>query len=65
VAPPNKTVLLLGNGLVAKLGVRSAPKAGRLTELADRHVPYARPAPGTPASPWMTLMQWRQPELPG
>jgi hypothetical protein len=33
VAPPNKTLLLLGNGLVAKLGVRSARKAGRLTEL--------------------------------
>jgi hypothetical protein len=33
VAPPNKTLLLLGNGLVAKLGVRSARKAGRLSEL--------------------------------
>jgi hypothetical protein len=33
VAPPNKTLLLLANGLVAKLGVRSARKAGRLTEL--------------------------------
>jgi hypothetical protein len=30
---PNKTLLLLGNGLIAKLGVRSARKAGRLTEL--------------------------------
>jgi hypothetical protein len=33
VAPPNKTLLLLANGLVAKLGVRSARRAGRLTEL--------------------------------
>jgi Pyridoxamine 5'-phosphate oxidase len=33
LAPPNKALLLLGNGLVAKLGVRSARKAGRLTEL--------------------------------
>jgi hypothetical protein len=33
VAPPNKTLLLLLNGLVAKLGVRSARRAGRLTEL--------------------------------
>ena len=33
VAPPNKTLLLLANGLVAKLGVRSARKAGRLSDL--------------------------------
>jgi hypothetical protein len=31
--PPDKRLLLLANGLVAKLGVRSARKAGRLTEL--------------------------------
>ncbi|MEA2378243.1 MAG: hypothetical protein QOK00_3542 [Thermoleophilaceae bacterium] len=30
VAPPNKTLLLLGNGLQAKLGVRRARKAGKL-----------------------------------
>jgi hypothetical protein len=30
VAPPNKTLLLLGNGLQAKLGVRKARKAGKL-----------------------------------
>jgi Pyridoxamine 5'-phosphate oxidase len=52
VALPNKTLLLLGNGLVAKLGVRSARKAGRLTELPagmspmlDRP-PARRPGPG-------------------
>jgi hypothetical protein len=33
LAPPNKTLLLLSNGLLAKLGVRSARKAGRLAEL--------------------------------
>jgi hypothetical protein len=30
VAPPNKTLLLLGNGLQAKLGVRKARKEGKL-----------------------------------
>jgi hypothetical protein len=30
VAPPNKTLLLLGNGLQAKLGVRKARKLGKL-----------------------------------
>jgi hypothetical protein len=33
VAPPNKTLLLLGNGLQAKLGVRKARKAGKLPKL--------------------------------
>jgi hypothetical protein len=33
VAPPNKTLLLLGNGLQAKVGVRRARKAGKLPEL--------------------------------
>jgi hypothetical protein len=30
VAPPNKTLLLLGNGLQAKVGVRKARKEGKL-----------------------------------
>ena len=30
MAPPNKTLLLLGNGLQAKLGVRKARRAGKL-----------------------------------
>jgi hypothetical protein len=33
VAPPNKTLLLFGNGLQAKLGVRKARKAGKLPKL--------------------------------
>jgi hypothetical protein len=33
VAPPNKTLLLFGNGLQAKLGVRRARKAGTLPKL--------------------------------
>ena len=33
VAPPNKTLLLLGNGLQAKVGVRKARKAGKLPKL--------------------------------
>jgi hypothetical protein len=41
VAPPNKTLLLLSNGLLAKLGVRSARKAGRLTELPAGLSPLA------------------------
>jgi hypothetical protein len=46
VGPPNKTLLLLGNGLVAKLGVRSARKAGRLTELPAGMSPMLdRPPP--------------------
>jgi hypothetical protein len=34
VAPPNKTLLLLGNGLQAKLGVRKARQAGKLPRSA-------------------------------
>ena len=46
VGPPNKTLLLLGNGLIAKLGVRSARKAGRLTELPAGMSPMLdRPPP--------------------
>ena len=49
VGPPNKTLLLLGNGLVAKLGVRSARKAGRLTELPAGMSPMLdRPPPRRP-----------------
>jgi hypothetical protein len=33
VAPPNKTLLLFGNGLQAKLGVRKARKQGKLPKL--------------------------------
>lgn len=42
VAPPNKTLLLLLNGLVAKIGLRRARRAGR-ADLLDRH---PQPSPG-------------------
>jgi hypothetical protein len=41
LAPPNKTLLLFSNGLLAKLGVRSARKAGRLTDLPAGMSPLA------------------------